>query len=93
MGPIDALNHLANLFLPALAVGALSAALAKALWWRALHGVRWSRLALWACTACVLATICGLVVFGRDGKMATYGAMVLASSLALMWAGFGPRRG
>jgi hypothetical protein len=32
-------------------------------------------------------------VFGRDGRMATYGAMVLASSLALMWAGFGRRRG
>jgi hypothetical protein len=31
-------------------------------------------------------------VFGRDGMMATYGAMVLASALALLWAGFGPGR-
>jgi hypothetical protein len=93
MGPIDALIHLGNLFMPALIVGMVSAALAKLLWWRALQGVRWSKLALWACVACALTTIVGLVVFGRDGKMATYGAMVLASSLALMWAAFGPRRG
>jgi len=93
MGPIDALIHLGNLFMPALVVGALSAALAKLLWWRSLQGVRWLRLALWACVACAIATVIGLVVFGRDGKMATYGAMVLASALALMWAGFGPRRG
>jgi hypothetical protein len=93
MGPIDALIHLSNLFMPALGVGALSAALAKLLWWRALQRVRWWRLALWASVACAVATIVGLVVFGRDGKMATYGAMVLAASLALMWAGFGPRRG
>jgi len=93
MGPIDALIHLGNLFMPALAVGAISAALAKLLWWRSLQGVRWSRLALWACAACAIATVIGLVVFGRDGQMATYGAMVLASSLALLWAGFGSRRG
>jgi hypothetical protein len=93
MGPIDALIHLGNLFMPALIVGTVSAAFAKLLWWRSLQGVRWSRLALWACGACALATVIGLVVFGRDGKMATYGAMVLASSLALMWAGFGSRRG
>jgi len=91
MGPLDALIHLANLFLPALAVGAFSAALAKLLWWRSLQGVRWSRLALWACAACAIATVGGLIVFGSDGKMATYGAMVLASALALMWAGFGSR--
>jgi len=93
MGPIDALIHLGNHFMPALAVGALSAALAKLLWWRSLQGVRWSRLASWACVAGAMATVIGLVVFGRDGRMATYGAMVLASSLALMWAGFGRRRG
>jgi hypothetical protein len=93
MGPIDALIHLGNLFMPALAVGALSAALAKLLWRRALQDVRWSRLAVWACTACAITTVVGLIVFGRDGKMATYGAMVLAASFALMWAGFGPRRG
>jgi len=32
------------------------------------------------------------VVFGRDGRMATYAGMVLASAGALWWRGFGPGR-
>ena len=39
-----------------------------------------------------LMLIAGLVFFGRDGKMATYGAMVLGCALSLWWVGFGPRR-
>ena len=92
LGPLDALNHLVNLLLPALAVGALSAALAKWAWRRELAGVRWRRLASWAAGAGVAATLGGLVFFGHDGRMATYGAMLLAASLALLWAGFGPGR-
>jgi len=30
----------------------------------------------------------GLVVFGRDGRMATYGLLVAATALALWWRGF-----
>ena len=45
MGPIDAFWHLSNLFLSALLLGALAAALAKLLWRRELAGVRWRRLA------------------------------------------------
>jgi hypothetical protein len=92
LGPIDALNHLLGIFLPALGVGALAAALAKALWRSELRSVRWARLARWSGTAGALASLAGLVVFGRDGMMATYGAMVLASAVALWWAGFGPGR-
>ena len=73
LGPLDALNHLVNLLLPALAVGALSAALAKWAWRRELAGVRWRRLASWAAGAGVAATLGGLVLFGHDGRMATYG--------------------
>jgi hypothetical protein len=89
---IDSLNHLANLFSPALVIGLISAGLAKLVWWNLLAPVHWVRLAVWSCGACSLVTIAGLVVLGRDGKMATYGAMVLASALALWWAGFGGRR-
>jgi hypothetical protein len=35
-----------------------------------------------------VAGVAGLVAFGRDGRMATYGGMVLACALALWWAGF-----
>jgi hypothetical protein len=92
VGAIDALNHLLGFFLPALGLGTVSAALAKGLWRSELRAVRWTRLALWSGGAGALASLAGLVAFGRDGMMATYAAMVLASALALLWAGFGPGR-
>lgn len=92
VSPFDALNHLFNLVLPALVVGPLAAALAKLVWRSELRAVRWRRMALWATAAGVLAVVGGLVVFGRDGMMATYGAMIALSALALLWAGFGGGR-
>jgi glucose-6-phosphate-specific signal transduction histidine kinase len=92
MGPLDALWHLTNLFTPAVLMGSLAAALAKAVWHRDLRQVAWRRLALGACAAAALATLAGLVLFGRDGKMATYAAMVAASAITLWWLGFGPAR-
>jgi len=92
MGPLDAVWHLANLFLPALALGALAAALAKLLWWRELAGVRWRRLAGPACAATAAVTLAGLLLFGRDGRMLTYAAMVVACALTLWWRSFGPGR-
>jgi hypothetical protein len=88
MSPIDALWHLLGLFLPALATGALAAGAAKGLWRNDLKGNRWSRLAFWSAGAGSLALLCGLVVFGRDGRMLSYALMVLAAALALWWAGF-----
>lgn len=90
MGPLDAFWHLVNLFLPALALGSLAAALAKLLWRRDLAAVSWRRLAAPASAVSALAVLAGLWSFGRDGKMATYGGMVLACALALWWRGFGP---
>ncbi|HOB96818.1 MAG TPA: hypothetical protein PK306_23095 [Aquabacterium sp.] len=90
MGPLDALNHLVNLLLPALALGLLAASLSKLLWRKALGPVAWKRLAAWACAAALLALLAGLVITGRDGRMVTYAGMVLASAAALWWVGFGP---
>ena len=92
MGPLDALWHLANLFVPALALGALTAALAKLLWRRELAPVAFKRLALPAAMVCAVVTLAGLVAFGRDGKMITYAGMVLACAFTLWWRGFGPGR-
>ncbi|MEO8123491.1 MAG: hypothetical protein ABI633_05530 [Burkholderiales bacterium] len=92
MSAFDALNHLFNFMLPALVVGPLAAAFAKVAWRSELRAVRWRRMALWATGASALSLIGGLVVFGRDGVMMTYGAMVVASALALLWVGFGPGR-
>ena len=88
MSPLDALWHLLNFVAPALGVALLAASLAKLVWRRELAAVPWRRLALWAAAASVLALIAGLVLFGRDGKMVTYAAVVVASALALWWAGF-----
>lgn len=88
MGPLDALWHVLNFFAPALGVAALGALAAKLLWRRDLAGVRWRRLALWATFAGMTALVGGLLAFGRDGKMATYCALVVAAAIALWWAGF-----
>ena len=93
MDPIDAFWHVMNFFAPAVVVGLLAPMLAKLLWWRSLKSVSWARLSRWATAGSALMLIAGLVFFGRDGKMATYGAMVLGCALSLWWVGFGPRRG
>lgn len=90
MGPLDALWHVTNLFVPALALGLLAAALAKLLWRRELAAVAWRRLAVPAALVCAAVTLAGLVAFGRDGKMATYAGMVAACAFTLWWRGFGP---
>ena len=92
MDPIDAFWHVMNFFAPAVVVGLLAPMLVKLLWWRSLTGVSWARLSRWATAGSALMLIAGLVFFGRDGKMATYGAMVLGCALSLWWVGFGPRR-
>lgn len=93
LGPVEAFWHLLNFFAPALGLGLLSSWMAKLLWRRELKGVSWRRLGTWACACAAAVLVGGLVVFGHDGRMATYGAMVLACATALWWAGFGSRRG
>lgn len=92
MGPLDAFGHVVNLFVPALLLGALAAALAKAVWRRELAALAWHRLAAPACATSAAVALGGLVVFGRDGRMATYAAMTVACALTLWWQAFGPGR-
>ncbi len=92
MGPLDALWHVLNFFLPAAGLGLLSAAGAKLLWRRELAGASWLRLARDAALASALVLVAGLVVFRHDGRTATYAAMVLACAVTLWWRGFGPGR-
>jgi hypothetical protein len=88
MGPLDALWHLLNLFAPAVGVGLLAALVAKLVWRRELAGVAYKRLAAWACAGGIVALLGGLILLGRDGRMVTYGAMLVLCALALWWAGF-----
>jgi hypothetical protein len=54
--------------------------------------VPWRRLAGPACAASAAVVLAGLVLFGRDGRMAMYAAMVVVCALTLWWRGFGPGR-
>jgi hypothetical protein len=92
MGPFAFANHLVNLIVPALALAAVAAALAKWAWRAELAASSWWRLALAAASVNVVVTLVGLVWTGRDGKMATYAAMVLATAATLWWQGFGRGR-
>jgi hypothetical protein len=87
MGIADSFLHIVNFFLPALVMAAL---LAPALVWGGVkrHGRsdRWAQgfkawLALSGIGAVVL--LGGLVAFGRDGRMATYGVLVLVLGTAV----------
>ncbi|MBT9490217.1 MAG: hypothetical protein IV093_22150 [Rubrivivax sp.] len=92
MSPLDAVWHLLNLFAPAVGTALLAAAGAKLLWRRELTKTSWRALAVAAALGASVVTLLGLVVFGRDGRMATYGAMVVAVALTLWWRGFVRRR-
>ncbi len=88
MGPLDAIWHLLNFGYPAVALGCIAAGLAKLVWRRELAGTPWRLLARDAVLACALVLVAGLLWFGRDGRMATYAAMVAACALTLWWRGF-----
>ena len=87
MGPIAAAWHLLNLFAPALGIGVIAATLTKLIWRRDLVQAGWLRLVAAAVAAASATTVVGLLAFGRDGKTATYAAMVVACALALFAAG------
>ena len=84
---MDALNlfwHLANFALPAIGVGALSAALCKAIWRRGLARVAWFTLAWQASAAGLAVLVAGLAITGHDGRMITYAGLVIACA-AVPW--------
>jgi uncharacterized membrane protein YfcA len=89
---LGGLWHLLNFFAPAAGIGLFASAISKLLWLRELKDVSWLRLWLWSAAAAAVVGAIGLLVLGRDGKMATYGAMVLACALTLWWRAFGPGR-
>jgi hypothetical protein len=88
MSPVDAFWHLANLFGPAIGLALIVPTLAKLLWRQELRRVAWRSLALWTLAACAAVLLAGLVLLGRDGRMATYLALVLAAALTLWWRGW-----
>ncbi|EJE52668.1 hypothetical protein PMI14_02667 [Acidovorax sp. CF316] len=85
MGPLDTLNHLLNFLAPAAAMAVLMALGARLLGWKSTaFRATWAQVAIqFAVGSAVL--LGGLVLQGRDGKMATYAALVLACATC-QWA-------
>lgn len=79
-----ALWHVLNLFAVPVAFGMLAPALAKLVWRDGLRRVSWAVLARGCVAASVAVTVGALLVTGRDGMMAGYGAMVAVTAL-LLW--------
>jgi hypothetical protein len=73
MGPLDLLFHVLGFAAPALAVGLLLALCARLAW--PGRGPLWTHAAV-NVVAGVAVLAGGLLLFGRDGKMATYAALV-----------------
>ena len=87
MGFLDALIHLFNFLLPALAMSLLLPALARLFWWRAFKGLGWT-MGLRVALAGVIVLVAGLAITGRDGAMGTYAGLVLSAALVVWWTGF-----
>ena len=89
MGILGGLLHLANFVAPALGVGVFLSLLS----WVLRPGGRsspraWQQawgLLVWTSLAGLLVLTLGLVYFGRDGKMATYAALVLVAGTLAFW--------
>jgi hypothetical protein len=81
---LDALDlfwHLANFVLPAVGVGALTAALCKLFWRKSLVRFSWFTLAWQASAAGVAVLVAGLVITGHDGRMITWAGLVVACAV------------
>jgi hypothetical protein len=87
MSLLGLLDHLLNFMAPAFVVGLLVAALAPLLMKKARPHHTWLTQGAINSVACLLTLLAGLVFFGRDGKMATYAAMVLVCASSQWFAG------
>jgi FtsH-binding integral membrane protein len=91
MGFLDATNHLLNFLAPAMAVALLVTLFAR--FFKSNRPLTQRLIAQAAINfvACSAVLAAGLWFFGRDGKMATYVAMVLVSA-SVQWVMLGAWR-
>lgn len=92
MGPYAAAVHLLSFALPAFAVGVFTALGARWLLRGEMRRRAWWVPALLNVLAGLAVLLAGLAVFGRDGKMATYAALVVAVGTVQWLYGRGWRR-
>ncbi|MGO4393039.1 hypothetical protein AB4Z46_16945 [Variovorax sp. M-6] len=92
MAPLDLFNHLLNFVAPAFAVGLLCALLGRISMRKSAKAPAWWVVAAINFIVGVGVLSAGLVIFGRDGKMATYAALVLACATSQWLVAGGWRR-
>lgn len=86
MGPLDQLYHLANFLAPALAVGLLLALAGPFVSKKSPEALGFLAQTAINCIAGAVALGLGLWFFGRDGKMASYCALLVFAASS-QWAG------
>jgi hypothetical protein len=86
MGLLDQILHLINFCAPALAVGTVLAIVGPWLMKKSPVALGLPAQAAINCVAGVLALGLGLWLFGNDGKMASYAAMLVATACS-QWLG------
>jgi len=86
MGPLDQLYHLANFLAPALAVGLLLALAGPLVSKKSPVALGFIAQTAINCIAGSVALGLGLWFFGRDGKMASYAALLVFAASS-QWAG------
>ncbi len=77
MGLLDALNHLLNFCAPAFALALMMPVFARVFAAHKPLNVPFSVQSAVLFGVCLAVLLAGLWIFGQDGKMATYIAMVL----------------
>ena len=92
VGLTDILNHVVNFTAPAFAVAVLTALLARKLVFTNGDRPGFRMLVVGGSAASVMVLAGGLWMFGRDGKMSTYAAMVVVCAttqwvMARAWKG------
>ena len=80
---LQAVYHLINLFLPALAMAVFMPLAGR--WVMGASGRAWPWRVLWHLLAGAVVVLAGLWLQGQDGLMSTYAVLVLVSG-SLEWA-------
>lgn len=83
MTPLLGFWHLMSFAIPALAVGGLTALVAKRLRPGEFRATTALRLGAASCTASALGYLCSVVLLRHDGMMTAYAAMVLCSAVSV----------
>ena len=85
MSFFDLLNHIFNFALPAIAMGVMVPLFSRLIWRKTPLKRPLQSQMLITSLAALAVLLTGLVVFSTDGKMATYGALVMVAALCQWW--------